>query len=260
MLGGRVSNWLNDNLKVGGSIMASVPDGRFVLDPETRSEIPLFLFAGGSGITPIISLLKSALITTKRSITLLYANQDRHSVIYGDELDRLADEHSERLVVHHHFDSERGYLAAVNVRALLHHTDISEFYVCGPEAFMRLIETTLAEVGVHEELVYIERFVSPADRDRVDDDAIDLASLEAPATFSLWLNGRSRTVPYVRGKTLLQCAQAAGLQPAQSCEFGLLRLVYGSCKHRQGLHANARSALRAGSRARRGASLPERPR
>jgi 3-ketosteroid 9alpha-monooxygenase subunit B len=223
--GGRISNWLNDNLKVGDSIMASVPEGRFVLDPETRSGAPLFLFAGGSGITPIISLLKSALATTKRSITVLYANQDPDSVIYGEELDRLATENSDRLDVHHHFDAEGGYLTAVEIRALLHHTDISEFYVCGPEPFMELIETALAEAGVHEELVYIERFVSPADPDRVDVDAADVAALEAPDTFSLWLNGRSRTVSYLKGKTLLQCAQAAGLQPAHSCESGYC----GSC-------------------------------
>jgi 3-ketosteroid 9alpha-monooxygenase subunit B len=223
--GGRGSNWLNDNLKIGDSIMASLPEGRFVLDPATRSGAPLFLFAGGSGITPIIALLKSAIIATKRSITLLYANQDRESVIYGGELGKLAAEHPERLVVHHHFDADHGYLSSADLRALLHHTDISEFYVCGPEAFMELIETTLAEAGVHEELVYIERFVSPADPDRIDEDAIDLVSLEAPTTFSLWLGGRSRTVPYTRGKTLLQCARAAGLHPAHSCESGYC----GSC-------------------------------
>ena len=223
--GGRISNWLNDNLKVGDSVMASVPEGRFVLDPETRSSAPLFLFAGGSGITPIIALLKSALAITKRSVTVLYANQDQESAIYRGELDRLATEHSGRLAVHHHFDAERGYLEPVEVRALLRDIDISEFYICGPEPFMELIESTLDEAGVHEELIYIERFVSPADLDRIEADAVDVGSLEAPDTFSLWLNGRSRTVPYVRGKTLLQCAQAAGLQPAHSCESGYC----GSC-------------------------------
>ena len=223
--GGRISNWLNDNVKAGDSITASVPEGRFVLDPETRSGAPLFLFAGGSGITPIISLLKSALTITKRPITVLYANQNRDAVIYGEELDRLAAEHSDRLLVHHHFDAEGGYLTAAEVAVLLGHTDISEFYICGPEPFMELIENTLAEAGVHDELVYIERFVSPADPDRVEVDAVDVASLEAPDTFSLWLNGRSRTVPYVKGETLLQCAQAAGLQPAHSCESGYC----GSC-------------------------------
>lgn len=223
--GGRISNWMNDNLKVGDSIMASVPQGRFILDPETRSSAPLFLFAGGSGITPIIALLKSALASTKRSITVLYANQDRDSVIYGEELDRLAAEHPDRLAVHHHFDAEGGYLEPAEVRTLLHHTDIAEFYICGPEPFMALVESTLTEAGVHEELVYIERFVSPADPDRIEVHEVDVASLEAPDAFSLWLNGRSRTVPYLAGQTLLQCAQAAGLQPAHSCESGYC----GSC-------------------------------
>ena len=223
--GGRISNWLIDNLKAGDSIIASVPEGRFVLDPATRSGAPLFLFAGGSGITPIISLLKSALTITKRPITLLYANQSRESVIYGEELRQLAAAHSHRLLVHHHFDAEGGYLMPARVQALLHHTDIAEFYICGPEPFMELIENTLSEAGVHDELVYIERFVSPADPDRVEIDAVGAASLEAPDTFSLWLNGRSRTVPYLKGKTLLQCAQAAGLQPAHSCESGYC----GSC-------------------------------
>jgi 3-ketosteroid 9alpha-monooxygenase subunit B len=223
--GGRVSNWLNDTLAAGDSIKASVPEGRFTLDPETRARAPLFLFAGGSGITPIIALLKSALATTKRSITLLYANQNPNSVIYGAEIAQLASEHPDRLTVRHHFDSDAGYLESTNVRELLHHTDIGEFYVCGPEPFMELIEATLAAVGVHQELIYIERFISPTDPDRTKADAVDVGSLEAPDTFSLWLDGRSRTVPYVKGKTLLQCAQAAGLQPGHSCESGYC----GSC-------------------------------
>lgn len=223
--GGRVSNWMNDELRVGDSILASVPEGRFTLDPETRSSSPLFLFAGGSGITPIISLLKSALGATKRAVTLLYANQDRASVIYAGELDRLAAEHGERLTVHWHFDSDGGYLDAATIRALLHHGDVAESYICGPEAFMELVERTLAEAGVHEELVYVERFVSPADPDRVEAEAVDVNALDAPETFSLWLGGRCRTVPYEKGRTLLQCAQTAGLSPPHSCESGFC----GSC-------------------------------
>lgn len=225
VVGGRISNWLNDNLEAGDSIMASVPEGRFVLDPETRPGAPLFLFAAGSGITPIIALLKSALATTKRSITLLYANQDPGGVIYGSEVSQLAAAHPRRLAVHFHFDSTNGYLEKSNLRRLLHHIDIAEFYICGPEPFMELVENTLDEAGVHAELVYIERFVSPADPDRARADLVDEASLESPDSFSLWLGGRSRTVPYVKGKTLLECAQAAGLQPAHSCESGYC----GSC-------------------------------
>jgi 3-ketosteroid 9alpha-monooxygenase subunit B len=224
--GGRVSNWLNDELAPGDTLASSVPEGRFVLDPKTRASTPLFLFAGGSGITPIISLLKSALHSTERSITLLYANRDRSSVIYGRELERLAEDHPERFEMHWHFDSDDGYIDPSRIRALLGHVDIAEFYVCGPEPFMNLIEKALDDAGVHPELVYFERFVSPIDPDRIEPvETVDLGSLPAPDTFSLWLHGRSRTVPYVKGKTLLECARAAGLEPPHSCESGFC----GSC-------------------------------
>ena len=223
--GGRVSNWMNDNLSVGDSLLASVPEGRFVLDPGTRSGTPLFLFAGGSGITPIISLLKSALATTNRPITMLYANQSRDSVIYRAELDELAARHPHRLSIHHHFDSDRGFVDEAAIASILHHTDTAELYICGPEPFMDLVERALTRAGVHEELIYIERFVSPLDPDREHAGGLDVTSLEAPEAFSLWLDGRSRTVPYVKGRTLLQCAQAAGLSPPHSCESGFC----GSC-------------------------------
>jgi 3-ketosteroid 9alpha-monooxygenase subunit B len=221
--GGRVSNWMNDRLRVGDSIRASVPRGRFVLDPDTRSSRPLFLFAGGSGITPIISLLKSALVTTKRPVTMLYANRDRESIIYAAQLERLLASHPGRVDLRHHLDCDGGHLRASDVQAMLHDADVAEFYLCGPEPFMDRIESTLVASGAHEELIHIERFVSPADRDFADE--AEVAIFDAPDAFSLWLEGRSRTVPYTRGKTLLECAQAAGLRPAHSCQSGFC----GSC-------------------------------
>jgi 3-ketosteroid 9alpha-monooxygenase subunit B len=222
---GRISNWVNEHWKPGDRVAVSVPEGRFVLDPETRSSTRLFLFAGGSGITPIISLLKSALVGSHRHVTLIFANRDAESVVYREELDRVAAAHPDRLKLHYHLDSERGFLDADEIRSLLHHTDIAEFYVCGPEPFMELVERTLRGAGVHEELIYIERFASPADPDRAKHTDVDEAALPAPESFSLWLHGRSRTVPYERGKTLLECAQAVGLNPAHSCESGFC----GSC-------------------------------
>ncbi|MEM7136514.1 MAG: ferredoxin--NADP reductase [Myxococcota bacterium] len=223
--GGRVSNWMNDHLEVGSTVKVSVPEGRFVLDPETRPSAPLFLFAAGSGITPIIALLKSALVTTERPITLLYANRDLGSAIYAEELARLVEAHPQRLDVRSHYDSDDGYVSARAITAVLHQPDIAESYVCGPEPFMELVERTLAQAGVHEELVYIERFISPVDPDHAQGSPSEERAFEAPAKFSLWLGGRSRSVPYQRGKTLLECAQEAGLSPAHSCESGFC----GSC-------------------------------
>ncbi|MGD8317070.1 MAG: ferredoxin--NADP reductase [Myxococcales bacterium] len=223
--GGRASNWMNDRLTIGDSIYASVPEGRFVLDPETRPSTPLYLFAGGSGITPIISLLKSALATTKRPITMLYANRDRASVIYGKQLAHLVSSHAGRVVLRQHLDSDDGLLSDSVVRDCVGDTDVAEFYLCGPERFMELVERVLLESGAHEELIHVERFVSPVDPDRQGSGEATLQASKAPASFSLWLGGRSRTVPYERGKTLLECARAAGLNPAHSCESGFC----GSC-------------------------------
>ena len=223
--GGRISNWMNEQLSLGDTVRVSVPQGRFVLDPHTRPSMPLLFFAGGSGITPILSLIKSALATSKRRMKLVYANRDSTSVIYGAELEELARSNPQRFELCHHLDERQGQLGAEAVTAHLQGFEEGEFYVCGPEPFMDLVDQTLTEKGIHEELVYVERFISPVDPDRASPELNDETVFDAPESFSLWLEGRSRTVPYVQGKTLLQCAHDAGLTPASSCESGFC----GSC-------------------------------
>ena len=89
------------------------PLGRFVLHESAR---PLLLFAGGSGITPVIGLIKSALATTTRRIRLLYANRDARSVIFAAELEALSKRHPERLECLHHLDDSAGFANAERVR------------------------------------------------------------------------------------------------------------------------------------------------
>jgi 3-ketosteroid 9alpha-monooxygenase subunit B len=81
---GRGSGWFHEHVKAGARLRAMAPLGRFVLHD---SPLPLLLFAGGSGITPVIGLIKSALATTTRRIRLLYANRDARSVIFAAELE-----------------------------------------------------------------------------------------------------------------------------------------------------------------------------
>src|SRR6185503_3549539 len=89
---GRVSNWLVDNVRPGDVLRVAPPGGRFTL---TKTDAPLVLFAAGSGITPVISLLKSALVTTHRPCKLVYANADVASIIFRDELGRIQAEYCE---------------------------------------------------------------------------------------------------------------------------------------------------------------------
>ena len=107
--GGLVSNWMIDSLAPGDVVDASVPAGVFRLAPGDGE---LVAFSAGSGITPVFSLLKSALATTSRRARLYYANRDREAVIFGAELDGLADRHHDRFEVVHHLDVERGFVDA----------------------------------------------------------------------------------------------------------------------------------------------------
>ena len=84
---GRVSNWMNDRVRAGSRLVVVPPAGLFVLD--SRSERDLVLWSGGSGITPCISIIKSALATSRRRMLLVYANRDERSVIFRDELETL---------------------------------------------------------------------------------------------------------------------------------------------------------------------------
>lgn len=104
--GGVVSNWMIDTLAPGDVVEASVPAGAFRLTPGGGE---IVAFSGGSGITPVFSLLKTVLATTGRRVRLLYANRDRDAVIFAAELDALAERHADRLAVVHHLDVERGF-------------------------------------------------------------------------------------------------------------------------------------------------------
>jgi 3-ketosteroid 9alpha-monooxygenase subunit B len=218
--GGRMSNWLNDSLRVGDLLSVLKPEGRFVLD---AGEIgPLVLFAGGSGITPIVSIVKTALATTKRRVTLVYANRDAGSIIFAEELRRLALAHPERLRVVHRLDDPHGMLDEAAVRAVVAEHGPggggASFYLCGPAPFMALVEGALGAAGVPEERVRVERFVFTPHANDPAPPAPDGA--ETPEFIEVLLQGKEHRLRYVPGKTLLQTARDNGLDAPYSCEEG----------------------------------------
>ena len=216
--GGRASSWLTERLRAGDVLEAQVPAGRFVLRP---GEGPLVLFAGGSGITPIISIVKTALLTTSRRVRLVYANRDAQSVIFARELEELVRTHGARLAVEHRLDVREGLLSARDVAATV--LADATYYLCGPGPFMELVERALGEAGIAPELVHIERFVSAADAPPPQHAPADAADL--PDTVAIELEGEHHSVPYLRGGTLLESALAAGLDAPYSCREGFC----GSC-------------------------------
>ena len=209
--GGKMSNWMNDALSAGDRIEVMPPAGRFVL---RANEAPVVAFAGGSGITPILSLIKSALVTTGREIALVYANRDARSVLFARELERLRTASGGRLHVHHHLDdAERAFLDAAACAALVGDRAYADFYVCGPGPYMEVVEAGLASRDVAPSQVFIERFELPG---------AEVAPGAASETESvvIRIDRRRHRIAYKPGETILETARRAGLAPPFSCESG----------------------------------------
>jgi len=213
---GRISNWINDNVATGDVLQCLPPGGLFTLNDDGND---LAMFAAGSGITPVISILKSALATTERRVRVVYANRDRGSVIFREELDRLASKYGPRLELVYRHDDPDGFVDVVQVRQWSADRRSAEYYVCGPAAFMSTVERGLLEEGIEERRIHIERFVSPPDPDdrstSTSDAGVDGAT--TPSVITVHLDGVAHSVPYGEGQTVLVACQTAGLRPPFSC-------------------------------------------
>ena len=214
---GVVSNYLNDRLAVGDELLATPPAGVFCLEPADAR--PVVAFAGGSGITPVASIAKSALASTERPVRLLFANRDAQSVILGGELDALADSHPDRFQLSHHFDDATGFLTAADVAHFVGGDLDVAVYLCGPTPFMDLVEAALGELGHDPALLRTERFVN-ASEDPADEAAGAATASDSPATIELKLSGASHTLDHHGGETVLEAARRGGLNPPFSCQAG----------------------------------------
>jgi ferredoxin-NADP reductase len=223
--GGVVSNWMNDQLREGDTVEATRPAGVFCLGPGRGDVVA---FSAGSGITPVLSLVKTALATTTRRVRLLYANQHRDAVIFGAELDALARHYGDRLSVSHHLDIDRGLVQPDTVGDFVGSTDFvgsaddPDFYICGPGPFMDVVEQSLHSRGVAAARIQIERFTPAAWMQDVEPSPSPTAAAteEAATQVTVELDGRTSTADYRPGTTILQTARQMGMAPPFSCEAG----------------------------------------
>jgi ferredoxin-NADP reductase len=208
--GGRMSNWMNDRLAPGDTLDVLVPAGLFVL---RAADTPIVAFAGGSGITPILSIVKTALLTTAREISLVCANRDAQSIIFARTLETLRAASDGRLSLHHHLDSEKGFLDAPACAELVGDRALADFYVCGPGPFMEVVEAGLAQRGVDPERLFVERFEHP-------DEAPAAGVGSETKSLVVRIRGRKHEVGYQPGESILHAARRAGLKPPFACEAG----------------------------------------
>jgi 3-ketosteroid 9alpha-monooxygenase subunit B len=219
---GRVSNWICDHIKAGAAIEVKPPAGHFT-PHSIHDDNDFLLFAGGSGITPIFSIVRSALVAGRGRLRLIYANRDEDSVIYRDQLNALESQHPTRLQVIHLLDSVQGLPTVPQLAELSRAWTGADCYVCGPEAFMDCALEALRRLKIAPARIHVERFVSLPDEE-------DTASVTEPEftekiQLEVELDGVRHELSCSRGEPILNAMLRAGLKAPHSCQNG----ACGSC-------------------------------
>lgn len=213
--GGLGSNWICDNVTAGDVLEVLRPAGTFT--PSSLDD-DLLLVAGGSGITPVMSILKSCLAGGSGKVALLYANRDERSVIFADELRELTERHPDRLTVVHLLETVQGLPTPAVLRSLAAPYTDRQAFVCGPEVFMDMVTGTLTGSGVR---VHVERFFSlESDPFEEPDTAAEAPDGEDAAEVEVEMDGETRTVPWPRSEKLLDALLRAGVDAPFSCREG----------------------------------------
>jgi ring-1,2-phenylacetyl-CoA epoxidase subunit PaaE len=234
MPGGRFSSWANGALQAGHSVEVLPPMGRFVL-PQTADPAPYYVaLAGGSGITPVLSILKTILRENPQSrFTLLYGNRDSVSIMFLEELEGLKNRYLGRLEVYHFLENETEEVELFNGRidrakcedvfsSLVDVAAADAFFICGPGPMMDAAEEALKARGVSADKVFIERFSTGAvSAEQLAREEV-LQKKAAGTEITVTLDGRRAKIPFSAEKgNILECVQAAGLPAPYACKGGV---------------------------------------
>ena len=252
---GYASNWLCDHAHPGMRIHVLAPSGTFV--PKTLDD-DFLLLAAGSGITPMMSICKSALSEGSGQVVLVYANRDERSVIFGDALRELAAKYPDRLTVVHWLESLQGLPSATALAALAAPFTDRQAFICGPGPFMAAAREALETLNVPAQQVHIEVFRSldtdPFAAVKIEDDGD-----EPPATAIVELDGQTHTRAVAAPRQAARRAAGRGPGRAVLLSRGPLRRLRHHAAQRQGEHGGQRRVGAAGPRRRADPGLPVSP-
>ena len=253
ILGGKISNHLVDTIQEGDALTVLPPEGSF-FSTSLRKPYLYICFAAGSGITPIFSILKTVLMKSPESrIALVYANRDEGSIIFNAALDELVSRNPAQLSVRHVLSQPQklaeaaGRLDKSKVVSLLNEIEGAnsgspsalankEYYVCGPTAFMGLLEGVLRSRDVATERLHLEAFTMGAPQYETEEDRQIERPLEItgpngfdrgkPQTVVISFRDETKELSARPNETILDAALRAGFTPAFACQQG----VCASCK------------------------------
>lgn len=232
---GWFSSWANDELKVGDTLDAMAPNGRFFAPLEPTLERQYVGFAGGSGITPLVSIIKTVLEEEPKStFTLVYGNRSMNSIMFRQEIEDLKSIYMERLSILHILESDAADIDLFNGRvdrekcdALFKSwIDISKMdlaFICGPEPMMLAIADALKAHGMAEDQIKFELFKSaPPKKKRIRTEKEKRAGGKT-CKLSIQLDGATRELEMAMDgeETILEAALAASLDVPFSCRAGV---------------------------------------
>jgi len=235
--GGWFSTWANSSLAPGMELDVMLPDGRFFTPLDCSHRKHYVAFAAGSGITPVLSLLKTTLKREPESrFTLVYGNRTVASILFSEELEDLKDKYMGRFTLHHVLSREpqdvplfSGRIDAEKCRTLLDTIlpagDIDEAFVCGPGAMLDAVRDALNAAGVDAVRIHVERFATPGEyraADRATPPPPVVANAAPSAEVVVISDGVTRTlrVPFA-GASILDSALGAGADLPFACKGGV---------------------------------------
>jgi ring-1,2-phenylacetyl-CoA epoxidase subunit PaaE len=230
--GGAFSSWAADELKSGDELEVMTPTGRFGVT-HAPDQARLYVgFAAGSGITPILSIIKGVLAREPKSrFFLFYGNRTTEGMLFLEELEELKDRFLERLSLFHVISGEEqdipilhgrldGDKVRVLLRSLVPASHVDHVFICGPMGMSEDIEATCRAIGIADEKIHVERFVSEFGG-KPRPKAVVAPGTPPKAMASLIIDGKRREVPVAEGEAILDAALRAGMDLPFACKGGM---------------------------------------
>lgn len=232
--GGRFSTWINEGLEPGDSLQVMAPEGRFFVPLEVEASRHFLGVAGGSGITPILSIMATVLAAEPASrFTLIYGNRRQRSTMFLEELEDLKNRYLSRLTLHLVFSQEATDLPLYSGR--LTRAKLGEFlgrvvdagaidhaFVCGPHGVNDEAEAALLAAGIAADRIHIERFGVPDASGPRTAVPVVQAGDAADARIVIVRDGVRREIDFHAAQgNVLDAAAAAGLEVPFSCKSGV---------------------------------------
>jgi ring-1,2-phenylacetyl-CoA epoxidase subunit PaaE len=230
---GRMSNFVHTQLKAGDVVEVFPPMGNFCLVPDATKARHVVMLGGGSGITPLMSILKSTLTAEPNSrITLIYGNRDEESIIFKRTLDAMAEAQPDRLrVIHILSDPSPSWIGMRGlpmrhvilgiVQDIMNADQLPKSYwICGPSPMMEESQAALGFLGIPKDAIHREIFTAALP----DTDAPKTAATEAKRgdyTITVRLDGKEKQVLVKNNQTILEAVIGEGMDPPYACQMGV---------------------------------------